>query len=331
MSPASMAFWGLLSVLGILVCGLFAGLETGVYSLNRVRLHLLSQKGDDQARILASMVSRPAPLLATLLIGTNVATNLATSAMGVIFDAHELPQWQVIVGVVLIETPLLFIFAETLPKDLFAAHADHLVYPFAKPIFWLQKLLTFMGILPLITFISSVLMKGLGSRSDPIPFHPRRLVTSLVKEGLGRGLLSDEQTAIVDRVISLGGRTVRHEMVPWSTVVCVGQNDEPGRLWELARKTTHSRFPVVADRGRVVGIVNLIDALVLGRGGCPPIPQLMRAPCEIEPGLRIQAALERLQAKHEVLAIVADPGGAPLGLVTIKDLVEPITGELANW
>jgi CBS domain containing-hemolysin-like protein len=32
------------------------------------------------------------------------------------------------------------------------------------------------------------------------------------------------------------------------------------------------------------------------------------------------------------MAVAVDPdNGQPLGLVTIKDLVEPITGELAAW
>ena len=84
MSGWACRFWLALLAAGIVASGLFSGLETGVYSLNRVRLHLRSHEGDRRARAMEKMLAKPAPLLVALLIGTNIATNLATSAMGII-------------------------------------------------------------------------------------------------------------------------------------------------------------------------------------------------------------------------------------------------------
>jgi len=322
--------WIALSALGVAVCGLFAGLETGVYSLNRVRLHLLSHQGHSSAAVLAKLVSHQGRLLATLLIGTNIATNLATSAMGLIFHQWMHEDWQVIAATVLIETPLLFIFSETLPKDLFAAHADRLVYPFAKPIAVLTWLLTVTGILPLISLISHLTMKALGAPSGEIPFHPRLLVTSLVKEGLGSGLLSDEQSAIVDRVMALAGRTVRDEMVAWEDVMLLLVDDKPTRLWELAERTSHGRLPVMDHGGQVVGVVRVMDALMHEQDHCPTIEQLMHAPLLLDAKMPLRQAMGQLQTEGNALAIVVEED-QPIGIVSIKDLVEPITGELTSW
>lgn len=323
-------WWLLLSALGVLASGLFSGLETGVYSLNRVRLHLLSHRGRRSARALQKMLAEPGPLLATLLIGTNVANNLATSAMSVIFEAGAWGPWQIVGAVVLIETPLLFVFAETLPKDLFAAHADRMVYPFVTPLLWLKRFFTAIGLLPLITAVSRLCLKLVGGGQPVTPFHPRRHMAALVKEGLGQGLLSDEQSALVERVMMLAGRSVADHMTPWSRVTTIQVNAAPRDLWHLSEQSPHSRFPVVDAAGVVVGVVSVTDALLFDFKACPPIAELLTAAHALAPDVPLRAALRRVQGGDGPLAIVGDRA-APLGIVTLKDLVEPITGELLNW
>jgi len=44
----------------------------------------------------------------------------------------------------------------------------------------------------------------------------------------------------------------------------------------------------------------------------------------------VRSALRQVQTNGATLAIVTD-NDRPAGIVTIKDLVEPITGELAGW
>ncbi len=330
MTTTALIVWFVLSIAGVAICGLFAGLETGMYSLNRVRLHLLSHEGHSNAAVLGRLMHDQGRLLATLLVGTNIATNLATSALGVILHDWVHGEWKVIAATVLIETPLLFIFAETLPKDLFAAHADRLVYPFARPIALLKLLLTWIGLLPLISLISRGVMKLLGSKSSSLPFQPRLLVTSLVKEGLGSGLLSDEQSAIVDRVIALADRTVRDEMVAWADVTKLSVDDAPKALWELAERTSYGQMPVMEASGQAAGVLHVIDALVHEPDDCPPLRELMRRPLQLSPQTPLREALEQLQGEGDTLGIVTE-NNQPIGIVSIKDLVEPITGELASW
>lgn len=331
MTTTQTLLWLLASAAGVLICGLFAGLETGIYSLNRVRLHLQSHRGDSRARIIAELVAKPAPLLTTILIGTNIATNLATSAMGVIFHARELSEWGIVAAVVLIETPLLFVFAETLPKDLFAANADRLVYPFAKPILYLQRLFAMLGILPLITFTSHIIMRCLRQTESKTMFHPRRQFTALFNEGVGRGLLSDEQSQIVERVMSLAGRRLTNSMIPWDRVHTVDADRTLKHAYELAEKHNTSRMPIMSRDGRVVGMLDVVDtALRDDVTDDMRVGDLGAEPMRLAPGLQLREALTKLQTSGNAIAVVAQ-SERPLGIVTIKDLVEPITGELAEW
>lgn len=322
--------WWLLTIAGVLGCGLFAGLETGVYSLNRVRLHLLAHKPHSRAAVLAALLAHPARLLASLLIATNLATNLATSSLAYILHEHGLSEWQVIMVDVLIMTPVFFIFAETLPKDLFAVYADQLVYPFARMLRLLNDLFRAIGLLTLIMGVSHLVTRLIGAHKDNEVFGPRWQVHLLVREGVGHGLLSDEQSVIVQRVMALEDRQVRDEMVVFSKVITVGIDDDPQIIWDLCSRGGRSRLPVVDSQGKVTGVLHVMDALLHPPGECPSIRQLQRPSLTMDARTPLRAALRWLQDSREPLAVVT-ADDTPIGIVTVKDLVETITGELTSW
>ncbi len=93
---ASHLQWSLwLSVLwaSVILQALYAGMETGIYVMNKVRLELRAERGYGPARLLRRMLDRPDNLLAVLLIGTNLtsyAATFAVSAMFVLAECHRL-------------------------------------------------------------------------------------------------------------------------------------------------------------------------------------------------------------------------------------------------
>ncbi|MEE9212896.1 MAG: CNNM domain-containing protein [Phycisphaeraceae bacterium] len=330
MSGLEAILWWMLLVVGLAGSALYSGLETGTYRLNRVRLHVFEQQRVTAAIRLARLVARPGTLLTTLLIGNNITNYLGTASLTVILASRGLGDWQIIATNVLILTPILFVFGETIPKDLFAAHSDKLMYRFSGPLLLSQRLFTVMGLLPVIEWLTRLAMRITGTHQGLATIHPRRKVEVLVQEGVGYGLLSPEQSAIVERVLDLSGRQVRDEMVPWSRVMTLSVQDGPDRLRALADSTPRSRFPVLDAAGELVGVVNVTDALLHRRDQCPPIEQLMTRPVTLDADTPLRTALSQLQTGHQPLAVVTDRD-RPVGIVTVKDLVEPITGELANW
>ncbi len=332
MTPFETAFWVGLTLIGLGGSALFSGLETGAYTLNRVRLQVYADRGRRAAVRLRQLLDRPTALLSTLLIGNNLANYLGTFGLAVLLEAAAFSQSQSVLLNTLIVAPLLFVFGETLPKDTMARHGDRLMYPLAPVLWFAHRLFTALGLVLLVSAFSQLATRTLRIADAPTIFGPRRRVEALVREGVGHGLLSDEQSAIADRVLKLAGRRVRQEMVPWAQAVTLGPLDGPDRLWALAERSGRSRFPVCDTDGAVLGVVDVFDALICGRSNCPPLSQLMTPAARVAAGSPLREALRRFQADGISIAVVEESSnGPPVGLVTVKDLVEPITGELATW
>jgi len=323
--------WVGLILLGFTGSALYSGMETGAYRINRIRLHILAHQQHQAAAHLKQIIDHPATLLSTVLIGTNVMNYLGTASLAVILDAHAIQNWQAIVINSTIITPLLFIIGEVLPKDLFAIHSDKLMYPLATLLVWSKKLFTITGMVPLIGFFSGLVTRKLNQEGNIKAFHPRRRMEVLVKESVGYGLISDEQSAIIERVLGLATRRVSDEMIPWNKVIKINQHDSPSIIWEMGENTKRSHFPVIDQKGLPIGIVHIIEILMHPLDQCPPISQLLSEVYTIEEHCPIQEAMSRLRKQGTPLAIVVNTNNKPVGLVTMKDLVEPITGELKNW
>ena len=69
-------------LLGIVLClafeAFFSGSETGMISLNRIRLSRLVDEGNERARRVQQILEEPSRLLSTTLVGTNLSVVIGT-------------------------------------------------------------------------------------------------------------------------------------------------------------------------------------------------------------------------------------------------------------
>jgi CBS domain containing-hemolysin-like protein len=114
-------------------------------------------------------------------------------------------------------------------------------------------------------------------------------------------------------------------------VAKVRDTDSPEAVRRLAGERSRSRYVVIDRGGQALGVINVLDVLLHEPDRCPPIRQLMHEPLRIAETLPLREGLTRLQRQRQSLAIVVGHRNQPVGVVTIKDLVEPITGELSAW
>ncbi|TVQ54892.1 MAG: DUF21 domain-containing protein [Phycisphaerales bacterium] len=318
----------ILAAIGIGLSALFSGLETGLYTLNRVRLSIRADQGERLALMLRKVMIPPNRMLSTLLIGNNIANYAGSFGLALILDHYGMSPVQAIIVNACILVPLLFIFGETLPKDFFRTYTDRWSYFFAPFLRGSERLLTWTGLNPLTQWFGDFAGWLFGA-GDGAARTARQRMSQLIKEGTAAGLISEAQTTLADRALAMRDMKVEAEMVPWPKATTLPIDADPDQREKLLRQTDHARVPVVDRRGRVLGIVRVMDLLLQPERD---VPSLMRDVEWFPPGTNVRRAMRQMQKKRIPMAVVArDQHAVPIGLMTLKDLVEPLTGEIAPW
>ena len=87
-------------------------------------------------------------------------------------------------------------------------------------------------------------------------------------------------------------------------------------------------MPVVDGQGFVVGVLPVLSALLAPQ---ETTTNLLKTPIFITADTPVRDALHDLRKSGVSMAIVTTQNKKPIGIVTLKDLVEPMVGELAAW
>jgi CBS domain containing-hemolysin-like protein len=327
---ASITAWiGWLMVLAacVAMAGLLAGMETGIYVLNRIRLDLRCEAGGAAARKLRSMLDRPNHLLAVLLVGNNIAVYWATFAVSalLVLAGHG---GEAELKTLAIAAPLMLVFGESVPKNVFQRLAESLTYRLAWLLAAVDMLLTYLGLVPLVRGFTKLLFGVLGI-AEPRRRPPgREGLSAVMAEGHASGALTHIQSVMADRVMNIADVRLKDVMIPMARVhAAAGANCS--QLLALIAQVNHSRLPVVDAADRVTGILDVLDVLTC-RGPTMPADRI-RVPLVLSCEQGVTDALYEMQRRNAHMAVVAGAEGKHLGIVTIKDLVEEIVGELEAW
>jgi len=323
------------AALGLLIAALANGTETGLYRLNRIRLRLRADAGDRRARTLIDLLADLRGMIIVCLIGTNAGAFLAT-ALGTVLVASAgwvaRPEAVEVLATAIV-APILFVFADVVPKSIFTAEADHWMYPLARPMKAAYVLLRRIGVLPALNGLSNLVLRLIRRREAAAdPFHPRERLRAILREGAAEGVISGYQHELAGKVLGLREQLVHAVMIPIGRAAAVPADiDRQGFLAEL-RRHSFSRLPVwEGRRENVVGIVRILDVLAAGDRPLDMKALMNRDFTAVPPDMTVAQALLRLRKARAPIAVVRDDKGRAVGLITVKDLVEEVVGELAEW
>jgi CBS domain containing-hemolysin-like protein len=320
-------------VAGIVLAGFFSGYETGVYCLNRARLRLRLEQGSRSARGVDALIANMQQLVGTTLVGTNVALYAASAAVTELLVRTRIHTARPQLYATIIIAPLLFIFAEVLPKNYSRKNADDFAYRYYRAIYFFYWLLYAPTLI--VTGIGRALSAVLGRRAE----HERQALDEseilfYISEGLEAGQISPFQSLAARNVFALTTKALRQIMVPLERVAAVPETATIAQVKAIVAQKRLSRLPVYRDNpANVIGKIHVLELPFRGADNetvAPYVHPVIKMP-EDSP---IDAALTRLQAARSHMAIITatDAADAPAtGIVTLKDIVEEIVGELRVW
>lgn len=306
---------------------LYSGSETALYSLSRPRLDLRLRAGGRRARLVHWLTRRDAAVLITILIGNNLALELLTRGTHAqLAFLHGLEGYarELLVSALLI--PLVFFFGEILPKE-YSRRRPLAVLELTAPVVAASRF-AFWPLERVIWLLAIGLEHLSGARRQDLARRPgREAVLRLVEEGARAGALPPRAERLVRNALELRRIPVTVAMIPWSEVQTVRLDEGTPAVRSALLDSPFTRVPVVDAGGRVTGYLHQLEVL---REPDRPLGDLQRPLPAIPPSTPVDRALARLRLLGQRAALVGDPA-APAGLVTLKDLLEEISGDLGDW
>ncbi len=236
-SGTAEACWLALGVLGLMGSILFSGLETGLYTLSRLRLQLRCYQKDAAALQISRWMDDPGNILGGLLIWQNIANYMVSAAITMLLERDRFgPVAETLLSGIVI-APLMLIFAEIVPKDLFYSYTDRWTYHLIRPIRWSMAVITVIPILPLVRWLGAASMGVLRGKSDPMESGspPHRLLR-IAQESTASGLISDAQQELISRSLHMAHISVREVMIPWNRVIGVPVTISANGFAAIARR-----------------------------------------------------------------------------------------------
>ncbi|HSC14540.1 MAG TPA: CBS domain-containing protein, partial [Gammaproteobacteria bacterium] len=148
---------------------------------------------------------------------------------------------------------------------------------------------------------------------------------------LERGIIGEDEFAMLEGVLKVADTQVRDIMVPRSHMVVVVKDQTAEEVLRVITESNHSRFPVIGDdKDEVVGIVLAKDLLKHFIANQTPfdLQAFLRPPVFIPESKRLNTLLTEFREGRNHMAIVVDEYGGVSGLATIEDVLEQIVGDI---
>ena len=328
----------LVVILLIILAGLFAGAETGMYRISRLRLQIGIEKRRLTFILLGKSLHDSSALLLSMLLGTNLAHYIAISIVTYILWNRLGAEHTAELFATFLMAPVLFIFSELLPKNIFYYRADSIMPCLSPLLFACHKLFSWSGIVPLLKNTSRM-FAGLAGFPSPAEIaittvHPSHIDT-IIQETHEEGFLSHIQADIINRLINVSKVGIKSVMTPFEKVRSVDVNSDRSVLLKKLKESAFTRLPVY-DRWpeNVVGFIDVYDCLSSSKQ-FTALNDFLVPIRRIHSDTTIFDTIGIMQRENRKIILVT--AGAqlgrekPAGIVTMKDLVEELLGELVEW
>ncbi len=323
----------------ILLNGILSMSEIALVSARKARLELDAKRGNKSAQTALKLAGEPDRFLSTIQIGITLigiltglysgeafAYNLAEVVRHVpVLEPYALGVSKTII--VIIVTYLTLIMGELVPKRIGMGYAERVSMLVAKPMYFLSKLaLPFVWLLSKST---SLVIKITGIKANEENKVTEEEIKAIVKEGFDGGEVQEVEQDIVERVFNLGDRNVGSIMTHRSDLVWLDVTDSIEKIREKVQENLFNIYPVASEKfDNIKGVVYLKD--LFGRIDEPDfsLEEVIRPAQYLPENQSVYNALEQFKEARVKYGIVTDEFGGIQGIVTLKDIMEGLIGQV---
>ena len=314
----------------LVLSAFFSGFEIAYVSSNKVHLEILKKQEGVIANVLTKLTRKPSKLLATMLVGNNVALVVYGFEMGKVMTALLPDFFQNVLWHTIISTLIILITAEFMPKVFFQIYANQLLKLFTIPAYFFYLL--FYPLSSLVMWISDfVLRVFFKTKGDyvPLSFTKVELVDYISEqlENVPKKEEMDSEVQMFQNALEFSGVKAREIMIPRTEIVAVELSESIENLIATFVSSGFSKILIYNENiDDILGYVHSFDMFKKPKN----IKEVLIPIVNIPETIQINEVLNILTRKRKSMAVVLDEYGGTSGIVTLEDIVEELFGEIED-
>jgi putative hemolysin len=326
----------LIIALLILLNGVFSMAEIALVSARKARLEAQANKGDKKAREALKLANHPDHFLSTVQIGITLigiltglysGDNITGDIEGFVKTIPALAPYSRGIAstlVVIVITYFTLVFGELIPKRIGLSSPEKIAKVMAGPM-RIVSWITFPFIW-LLTQSTKLISRIFNIKSDNNQVTEEE-IKAIINEGTEQGTLEETEQEIIERVFHLSDRNITSLMTHRSDIVWFSTTDTEETIKEKILKEPHSIYPVCeGEIDNIKGVISLKDLYT--NKDTIPFKELMRPALFVPENNTAFKVMEKFKESQLHSCFIVDEYGSVLGMITIKDILEAIIGDM---
>lgn len=321
----------------------FAMSEMALTASRKACLQVMVESGDSGAKAALALHDDPTRFLSVVQVGitsigvlNGILGDAAFSAPFAEWLMHTLGLHEksatisATAMVVMVITFVTIIFGELVPKRLGQMYPEAVARLVARPMEWLS--LMTRPFVRLLSICTEGTLHLLGVKLDASRSVTEAEIAASLEEGLDAGVIEAQEHQMVRNVFRLDDRQVGSMMIPRAEMTWLDIKQSPQELLRVIVENEHSRYPVC--RGGLEEVLGVVSAQTLlqqmMQGGEIELTSSLQQPVFVPETLSGMELLDHFKASSVQLVFVVDEYGEVQGMITVRDVLEAITGEFGN-
>ena len=334
-----------LQIVLIALNAVFACAEIAVISMNDNKLAKMAAEGDKRAIRLTRLTSQPARFLATIQVAITLSGFLgsafaAENFSGVLVDwliglgvpvAPDVLDSIAVVVITIVLSYFTLVFGELVPKQVAMRKTEALALGLSGLISGISKVCA--PLVGLLTLSTNGVLRLMGidpnAQEEEVSEEEIRMMVDVGNE---KGTIDNEEREFIQNVFEFDNLSVE-EIITHRTEVTFLYLEDSLEAWDDTIRNTHyTYYPVCNETpDQIVGVLNVkVYFRMQERSKESVLEQAVHPAYVVPESLKADVLFRNMKKEHAQFAVVLDEYGGMSGIITIKDLIEELVGDLED-